>query len=48
MLPVNTAILILLASAALIALFLRRQGSLAFWFSTAVAGIVGELNTLKH
>ena len=39
----NHAILILLlplASAALIALFLRKQGALASWLSTAVAGAI--------
>jgi NADH-quinone oxidoreductase subunit L len=47
MLPANTAILILLiplASAALIALFLRKQGALASWISTAAAGAVAVLS----
>ena len=47
MLPVNSAILILLiplASAALIALFLRKQGALASWISTAAAGAVAVLS----
>ncbi len=43
MLPVNTAILPLLvplASATLIALFLRKHGALASWISTIAAGVI--------
>ncbi|HEY4245304.1 MAG TPA: proton-conducting transporter membrane subunit [Lacunisphaera sp.] len=43
MLPVNTAILTLLiplASATLIALFLRKHGALASWISTIAAGVI--------
>jgi len=45
--PAQTALLILftpLASAAVIALFLRRQGALAAWISTGAAGIVAALS----
>ncbi len=45
--PVTTATLILLiplASAALIALFLRKQGALASWISTAAAGAIAVLS----
>ena len=47
MLPVQTAILILLlplASAAVIALFLRKQGALASWISTGAAGAIAVLS----
>ncbi len=45
--PVTTALAILLiplASAALIALFLRKQGTLASWISTAAAGSIAVLS----
>ncbi|WP_438480051.1 NADH-quinone oxidoreductase subunit L [Oleiharenicola lentus] len=45
--PAQTATLILLtplASAALIALFLRKQGALASWISTAAAGVIAVLS----
>jgi NADH-quinone oxidoreductase subunit L len=47
MLPVTSTLLILLlplASAVLIALFLRKQGALASWLSTGVAGAVAVLS----
>ncbi len=47
MLPAQTATLILLtplASAAVIALFLRKQGALASWISTAAAGVIAALS----
>ena len=47
MLPVQTALLILLlplASAVVIALFLRKQGALASWVSTGVAGVIAALS----
>ena len=45
--PVSTAtsiLLVPLASAALIALFLRKQGALASWISTAAAGVIAVLS----
>ena len=45
--PVQTALLILLlplASAVVIALFLRKQGALASWVSTGTAGVIAALS----